>query len=120
MDDVDSYLTTAAVYGGGKSAISAVPVDATAFVHRDAFLVYQLYASSSNFKPPYPEDGIAFVDGMATALVAEPIGAYPNYIDPTLSQSEWRRLYFGAHVGRLERIKREVDPENLFRFQQSF
>jgi len=108
------------LYGGGQSAISAVPANATAFAHRDAFLVYQLYASAPGLVPPYPEDGIAFVDGMVSTLVPDPTGAYPNYIDPTLTQSEWRQLYFGAHVKRLEQIKREVDPGNVFRFEEGF
>lgn len=100
------------MYGG---AISAVPENATAFVHRDAFLVYQLYASSSSTHlPPYPSDGISFVDGMVAALVARPEGAYANYIDPTLSESESRRLYFGRHVGRLEIIKDKLDPRGVF------
>ena len=118
MYDVDPCLTTAAVYGGGKSAINAVPPDETAFAHRNAFLVYQLYASSES--KPYPEDGIPFVAGMATALVAYPTGAYPNYIDPSLSRSEWQLQYFGKHVERLEKIKKQVDPKNVFRFQQGF
>ncbi|KAF8574439.1 FAD-binding domain-containing protein [Ramaria rubella] len=107
------------LYGG---AIARVPPSATAFAHRNAFLVYQLYASSLTFTPPYPVDGIPFVDGMQNALLlghpAE--GAYPNYIDPTLSEKEWRRLYFGNHTGRLERFKREVDPEDVFRFKEGF
>jgi Berberine and berberine like len=106
------------VYGGGNSAVNAVPADATAFAHRDAFLVYQLYASS--ITPPYPKDGIPFVDGMVSALEPNPRGAYPNYMDPTLTPHEWRRLYFGEHVERLEGIKRAVDPEDVFKFVEGF
>ncbi|EEB93197.1 hypothetical protein MPER_08182, partial [Moniliophthora perniciosa FA553] len=43
------------LYGGSNSAISAVPVDDTAFVHRDTRFNFQLHASSANAQPPYPE-----------------------------------------------------------------
>jgi Berberine and berberine like len=107
------------VYGGGKSAISAVPPDATAFGHRDAFLVYQLYDSSGS--QPYPKTGIPFVEGMVSSLVPNPLRAYPNYIDPTLTlNDQWKQLYFGRHVERLQQVKRAVDPANVFEFAEGF
>jgi FAD/FMN-containing dehydrogenase len=105
------------VYGG---VISSVPANATAFAQRDAFLVYQLYASSSNHAPPYPADGISFVDGMLAALEPNPQGAYSNYIDPTLTTDEWHRLYFGDHVQRLMAIKAALDPKDVFKFSEGF
>ncbi|KAF8499312.1 hypothetical protein JB92DRAFT_2743971 [Gautieria morchelliformis] len=108
------------LYGGGKSAISAVPPDATAFAHRDAFLVYQLYASAVGLVPPYPKDGIPFVDGMVSSLVPKPSGAYPNYMDPTLTHHQWQQLYFGNHVNRLQQIKKAVDPKHVFEFAEGF
>lgn len=105
------------VYGG---AIKSIAADATAFAHRDAFLVYQLYASSGNSFPPYPDDGISFVDGMLAALESNPQAAYPNYIDPTLTTTQWQMLYFGTHVPRLQRIKKAVDPHNVFKLSEGF
>ncbi|KAF8529241.1 hypothetical protein BU17DRAFT_37576 [Hysterangium stoloniferum] len=103
---------------GGK--ISAVASNATAFANRNAFLVYQLYASSSTGTPPYPSDGIAFVNNMLNALEPNPQGAYPNYIDPSLTTEQWQELYFGSNVGRLESIKKSVDPSNVFGFVEGF
>ena len=86
----------------------------------DAFLVYQLYASSSNHAPSYPSDGISFVDGMLAALEPHSQGAYSNYIDSTLMAEEWQRLYFGDHVQRLKGIKAKFDPTDVFKFSEGF
>ncbi|KAB5596439.1 Cannabidiolic acid synthase [Ceratobasidium theobromae] len=106
----------AAVYGG---AIKSQGVDATAFAHRDAIFSFQFYASSSNSDPPYPSDGIPFVNGMLNALDPNPQAAYVNYVDPTLTESQWKLQYYGNHYSRLSAIKRAVDPHNVFRFPQS-
>jgi len=104
------------LYGG---VITTAGADATSFAHRDAILSFQLYASSSNLQPPYPSDGISFVNGMLNSLDPNPQAAYVNYVDPTLTDAQWKTQYFGSHYTRLSSIKRSVDPNNLFRFPQS-
>ncbi|QRV86657.1 FAD-binding domain protein [Ceratobasidium sp. AG-Ba] len=104
------------LYGGQIKTLAA---DSTSFAHRDAILSFQLYASSKNYKPPYPSDGISFVNGMLNALDPNPQAAYVNYVDPTLTSSQWKNQYYGSHYSRLSSIKRSVDPNNVFRFPQS-
>ncbi|KAG8776303.1 hypothetical protein FRC12_000996 [Ceratobasidium sp. 428] len=104
------------LYGG---AIKDQGADATSFAHRDAILSFQLYASSKNYNPPYPSDGISFVNGMLNALEPSPQAAYVNYVDPSLTDSQWKTQYYGSHYSRLSSIKRAVDPNNVFRFPQS-
>ncbi|KAG9105344.1 hypothetical protein FRC07_009362 [Ceratobasidium sp. 392] len=103
-------------YGG---AVKDQGADATSFAHRDAILSFQLYASSIDQKPPYPSDGIPFVNGMLNALEPNPQAAYVNYVDPLLTADEWKTQYYGSHYSRLSSIKRAVDPNNVFRFPQS-
>ncbi|KAK1223161.1 hypothetical protein PQX77_013966 [Marasmius sp. AFHP31] len=110
------------LYGGANSKINAVPVDSSAFVRRDALFAWQLYASSSNYQPPYPDEGFTFVDGAVNSIVGSMPGdwdysAYTNYIDDRLDN--WQHLYYGNHYDRLKSIKSEFDPNNVFAFPTS-
>ncbi|KAK7462245.1 hypothetical protein VKT23_007848 [Stygiomarasmius scandens] len=50
------------LYGGVESAVNAVPLNSTAFAHRNTLFTFQPYASSPNFLPPFPEEAFGFVD----------------------------------------------------------
>ncbi|KAH8827633.1 hypothetical protein DL96DRAFT_1708964 [Flagelloscypha sp. PMI_526] len=69
FDSQTSWFNQIEFYGGPTSAINQVDVDSTAFVRRDLLFNFQLYASSSNNKPPYPDAGFTFVDGMLNSIV---------------------------------------------------
>lgn len=51
------------LYGGANSAINSVSLAENSFGHRDKLLTFQMYASSPDFAPPYPEEGFSFLDG---------------------------------------------------------
>ncbi|CAE6464421.1 unnamed protein product [Rhizoctonia solani] len=104
------------VYGGEIARASS---NVTSFFNRDAFLTFQFYASAKNLTSPYPSSGLTFVNGMYDALKISPEAAYPNYIDPALSADQWQSQYYGSNYARLLEIKKEVDPQNVFRFPQS-
>ncbi|KDQ15092.1 hypothetical protein BOTBODRAFT_32073 [Botryobasidium botryosum FD-172 SS1] len=104
------------LYGG---AISRVAKADTAFAHRDAIFTFQLYASSANSKPPYPSDGIPFVSNMLASITTNPQAAYANYVDPTLTPTQWQTQYYDGHYRRLTQIKATYDPNNVFSFPQS-
>ncbi|KAL0949120.1 hypothetical protein HGRIS_009205 [Hohenbuehelia grisea] len=61
-----SWFVLADLFGGQGSAVSAVPKDATAYAQRNGLINFQMYASSSNNAPPFPSDGLAFVNNMFT------------------------------------------------------
>lgn len=44
-------------------------------------------------------------------------GAYVNYIDPL--RHDWHKMYYGDNYQRLLAIKKKIDPNNYFNFQQS-
>lgn len=99
------------LYGGPGSAINSKDTSFAAYSDRDSLWVLQNYGYTGN--------SIDFVNGINEAIIgAQPetrFGAYLNYVDPTYSAEEAHRLYYGDEVyGRLEKLKREVDPEMVF------
>ncbi|KIK60152.1 hypothetical protein GYMLUDRAFT_97267 [Collybiopsis luxurians FD-317 M1] len=110
------------LYGGKGSAINQVPLNKTAFAHRNTLFTFQPQASSADHLPPYPESGFGFVDGMVTSITSNMPenwnwGAYPNYIEDRLPN--WQRRYYGPHYDRLKLLKGLVDPLDRFQFPTS-
>ncbi|KZT57881.1 Glucooligosaccharide oxidase [Calocera cornea HHB12733] len=118
-----SWFVEVDLYGGAGSAINAVPKLDTAFKHRDRLLGFHMKASSRDQRPPYPEEGYAFINGMANALRSGPesptFGSYGSYVDPLLKQDEWRMMYYGDEIyEQLADLKRKWDPEGVFAYPQ--
>ncbi len=99
-------------------AISRVAPGATAFVHRRALASAQYLAQW----PPSVAGGTvraarAWMNSWYASLRPYVSGeAYQNYIDPALA--DWAHAYYGANLGRLEKIKAKWDPDNIWRFAQ--
>jgi len=100
-------------------AVSRVAPSDTAFVHRDAFAVAQLYAS---WDAAAPATVVAATTAWLRQLHAtvRPLigpGAYVNYADPDLT--DWENAYWGANYPRLRQIKAKYDPDRTFDFPQA-
>jgi FAD/FMN-containing dehydrogenase len=96
-------------YGG---AVARVGNDATAFAHRDALACVQWY---TQWRSPNETDARLAMMRSLYARVHPHFsgGANVNYCDADLADGP--RAYFGAHLERLQAIKRTVDPANRFR-----
>ncbi|MDF3002122.1 MAG: FAD-binding protein [Bacillota bacterium] len=121
LDQLTDYLQNApgqanvvslAAYGG---AISQIPVQATAFAHRQPlFLIhYQSYWA----KESDADKNIRWIEGFRSSMLPYTRGAYQNYADSLIL--DWSDAYFGENLNRLMHIKRKYDPDNLFCFEQS-
>lgn len=104
---------------GGR--INELAPDETAFVHRDSrwlSVVGISWSEDDAARPAIARRAAAWQDefyGLLNAAGGK--GAFQNFPDSDLT--DWRARYYGANLARLERIKAEVDPTNLFRFGQS-
>jgi FAD/FMN-containing dehydrogenase len=99
-------------YGG---AINHVAPTATAFVHRKMLfgLQYGAYWSGND-----GGTGIQWVKNLRQAMQRYVTGAaYVNYIDPAVPN--WAAAYYGSNYQRLQTIKKQTDPKNVFHFPQS-
>jgi hypothetical protein len=44
---------------------------------------------------------------------------YINYADPTLSRAEAERVYYGQNLEKLQKLKAELDPNEVFYYPQA-
>ncbi|TAQ90048.1 hypothetical protein B7494_g1626 [Chlorociboria aeruginascens] len=99
-------------------AINDIPNDATAYAHRNALFYMQNYAIGIPSVSDTTKDFIRNVSHIVTeGMKGVSLGAYAGYVDPELKDAQ--RAYWGANLPRLERIKREVDPQDVFSNPQS-
>ena len=97
-------------------AMARVPVDATAFAHRQSKIMVNLAAiyGSPDEAPVHEE----WVTEFAAALRQSDTGAYVNFVGDEGEQAV-RAAYPGETWDRLGAIKRRYDPGNLFRLNQN-
>lgn len=101
------------VLGG---AMARVPVDATAFAHRNSRIMVYIMALYEN-----PEEKAAhesWVANFAAALRQSDGGAYVNFLGEE-SEAQIRAVYPGKTWDRLAMVKARYDPANLFRLNQN-
>ena len=92
-------------------AYCRVPVEATAFAHRDArFLLKQSAAVDAG--GPIAEAREWLDRSYAITHPYGTGGAYPNFPEDALDP--WAREYHGANLERLLELKRRYDPEGVF------
>jgi FAD/FMN-containing dehydrogenase len=97
-------------------AMARVPVEATAFAHRNSKImvnVATLYEQPAD-KATYE----AWAAGFANALQQEDRGAYVNFLGED-GEARIRAAYPGETWERLREIKARYDPNNLFRLNQN-
>jgi FAD/FMN-containing dehydrogenase len=101
------------VLGG---AMTCVPIDATAFAHRQSKIMVNLAALYS--QPDEKATHESWVDEFAAALQQEDGGAYVNFLGDE-GEARVRAAYPKATWDRLSAIKARYDPTNFFRLNQN-
>ncbi|MDF3015576.1 MAG: FAD-binding protein [Thermomicrobiales bacterium] len=98
-----------------RGAIARVDPAATAFPHRRALfdLQYQAYWWDDAAQPA----SLSWVSDLRAAMAPYTSGAYVNYIDTDLPN--WESAYYGTNLPRLQRVKTNYDPDDVFNGPQS-
>jgi FAD/FMN-containing dehydrogenase len=100
------------VLGG---AMSRVPVDATAFAHRNSPILVNVAAVYGDPDESYIHE--PWVAGFASKLAGNDSGAYVGFLDE--GEGSIHRAYPGPTLDRLKAVKRRYDPTNLFHLNQN-
>ena len=100
---------------GGK--VGRVAPDATAFAHREA--PFNFVIISRWVDPAEQEANIAWARAFFEAMQPFALGAYVNYLGVGDDPQRIADAYAGPTYKRLRQIKRQYDPENLFRRNQN-
>jgi FAD/FMN-containing dehydrogenase len=97
-------------------AMARVPVEATAFAHRNSEIMVNIAALYE--RPDEVAVHGPWVEGFAAALHQSDDGAYVNFLGDE-GEERIRAAYPGSTWGRLAQIKARYDPTNLFRLNQN-
>lgn len=106
-------VTQLRVLGG---AMARVPVEATAFAHRNSRIMVNVAAVYE--QPDEAATHRAWVSDLAGELRQGDAGAYVNFLGDE-GESRVRDAYPGTTFDRLAEVKARYDPTNLFRLNQN-
>ncbi|KAI9370347.1 hypothetical protein BJX61DRAFT_548998 [Aspergillus egyptiacus] len=121
LDNVDKGTPLwFAIFDFQGGAVNDVPTGATAYAHRDTLIWLQSYAI--NLLGDVSRTTVEFLDRLNELTLAHNAtdllyGAYPGYVDPRLEDGP--EAYWGENLPRLQRIKAEIDPNDVFHNPQS-
>jgi FAD/FMN-containing dehydrogenase len=102
---------------GLGGAMARVPTDSTAFAHRDKryFLaIIGMWLDATEDPGKYA----AWTEALWQAIRSEGSGVYVNFLERE-GEDRVRDSYTPASFARLAALKRAVDPQNMFRFNQN-
>ncbi|KAF9893532.1 hypothetical protein FE257_010844 [Aspergillus nanangensis] len=122
LDNVNKgTLLWFAIFDFQGGAINDVPSHETAYAHRDALVWLQSYAI--NLFGEVSGTTVEFLERLNELTLAGnatdvPYAAYAGYVDPRLGQ-DGPAAYWGDNLPRLQRIKKEIDPNDVFHNPQS-
>ncbi|KAJ0103920.1 hypothetical protein J7T55_004245 [Diaporthe amygdali] len=124
VESSQSWYAVINVHGGPDSQITSVPAEESAYTHREMLWVIQHYGYSSNHLPPLLDSTKAVITRLTrtvrAGVPASSLGAEPNYHDPDMARDMAHSLHYGeAAMKRLEALKSEIDPTEVFWNPQS-
>ena len=106
------------IHGGNSSAVTAPPINSTAYAHRDYLFMYSFYDRVD--RGDFPTDGFGYMQNFVSNITSGMghWGQYINYPDSRMNQDVAQNRYWGDHLPKLQAIKAQVDPHDLFYYPQ--
>ncbi|CCC10462.1 hypothetical protein SMAC4_08015 [Sordaria macrospora] len=103
------------IFDATGGAIADVPMNATAYSHRDKVLFYQSYGIGI----PLSGKTKTFLENFHNQLTkwTGAFGTYAGYVDPKLKNAQDQ--YWGENYEELRRVKKRWDPKEVFWNPQS-
>ena len=104
-------------FRGLGGAYARIDNDATAFAHRDRryfVSVIALWLDPTEIAATHQ----AWTEALWETICMEGSGTYVNFLENE-GADRIREAYPGETFARLQRVKRQYDPENIFRFNQN-
>lgn len=105
------------IFDATGGAISDVPMNATAYSHRDKIMFCQGYGIGVPVLTQLTKD---FLGGLIDTIqdsTTTKLTTYPGYVDPSLIDPQ--QSYWGPNLQKLESIKTAYDPNDVFHNPQS-
>ncbi|KAI0147186.1 hypothetical protein GGR57DRAFT_505926 [Xylariaceae sp. FL1272] len=118
LDDTDQgTLLWFLIFDATGGAISDIPMNATAYSHRDKVMFCQGYGIGGLTLSQTTKD---FMNGIIDTIqnsTTETLTTYPGYVDPNLVNPQ--DSYWGPNLDTLGSIKTKWDPKDTFHNPQS-
>ncbi|KAI0506870.1 hypothetical protein F5B22DRAFT_659925 [Xylaria bambusicola] len=103
--------------GGFTSTISA---SSTSYPHRDAKFAFLLYSRTNNTVPQIAVDTLNFLNDIVKGSNETAFhGQYAGFVDPRQPLRSAQKAYWGVKLERLGKVKRDIDPQDVFHNPQS-
>ncbi|KAI0205330.1 FAD binding domain-containing protein [Astrocystis sublimbata] len=102
--------------GGKTSAVWNADHNLSSYAHRDKLYILQFFFRSTG--KTVTEEARKLVDEWTAATIKSiprsELGMYINYPDLSLDRTEAHEMYWGKSMPKLNQLKTEVDPDELF------
>ncbi|KAI1171901.1 FAD binding domain-containing protein [Nemania sp. FL0916] len=102
--------------GGNNSAVWNANHTSSSYAHRDKLYILQFFFRVTT--KTIPPEAVKLVDEWTSATIKSiprsDIGVYINYPDLSLNRTTAHEMYWGESMPRLQQLKNEFDPNELF------
>ncbi len=118
VDTVDKgTLLWFIIFDATGGAVADVPMNGTAYAHRDKVLFYQSYAIGLPLLDTTKDFLTSFHNKVLGAIPNTTYGTYPGYVDPAIPNGQ--EEYWMTNLPQLQQLKLKWDSADLFHNPQS-